>query len=263
MFNPDEIRAHPKLSCPCGADIRVDPQKRERNVECPKCGLELSVVVSVDPKDLKQSKLSLVVPLMAVKTEGESLAKLERKTPPPAPKSTVVPPAATPTRTASPGPKSVKGVFAECPCGTRFPVDEAELATKETCPGCKVKYHVVLKLVPGTKRKTAMLVPERGQSLVIKPPSPSGTKRIKKAVSEAPKRGSTKVPRATKVRPLPELPPGAQGVACFCGAWLVVRRKDVRDGSTCPSCGRALAFSEQRDPQTLVPVLKVREAPKP
>jgi hypothetical protein len=261
MINPDEIRAHPKLSCPCGADIRVDPRKRERKVACPRCGLELSVVVSLDPKDLGQSKLSLVVPLKAVRTEGESLAKLGRKTPPPAPMSTVVAPPAAPPPQASP--KSVKGVFAECPCGTRFPVDETDLASKETCPGCKVRYHVVLRLVPGTKRKTAMLVPERGQSVVVKPPSPSGTKRMKKASPQAaPKQGSTKVPRATKVRPLPELPPGAQGVACLCGAWLVVRQKDVRDGSTCASCGRALAFSEQRDPQTLVPVLKVREAPK-
>jgi predicted RNA-binding Zn-ribbon protein involved in translation (DUF1610 family) len=174
MLNQDPIRPAMKLSCPCGADVRVDPHQQNRNLECPKCGLALRVVVGVDPKDLKRSRVSLVLPSAAFKTGGESLGSsakpvkartLVRKTvvPKPAPKTVAPrvaaapPPPPPPPRTG----RTVRGVIAQCACGSSFPVEEGELATQQDCPGCGVRYHVVVKLEKGSRTKSALLVPVR------------------------------------------------------------------------------------------------------
>lgn len=270
MLSHDSIRPHLKLSCPCGADVRVDPLDQKRGLSCPKCGLSINFVVSVDPLDRKRSKVSLIVPLNAVDGVGESLGTIIRKSPmaPKKPSKTVsvrsvtrksaIPPArasSPPVPPPSPRPagRPAKGVLAECPCGSAFPVDESDLASLQYCPGCGIRYHIVVKLEHGTRNKTALLVPAKvmgqrdGRS--VPPPKPAAPSR--KTV------GVTKVRRTAAT----ELIPGVQSVPCLCGATLAVRRRDVQHGMSCPACRRSLAFSEVRDPQTLAPLIRVREVP--
>jgi hypothetical protein len=40
-------------------------------------------------------------------------------------------------------------------------VEEGELATQQDCPGCGVRYHIVVKIEKGTRAKSALLVPVR------------------------------------------------------------------------------------------------------
>jgi predicted nucleic acid-binding Zn-ribbon protein len=282
MLSQDPIRPWMKLSCTCGGDVRVDPHSQERKVDCPKCGMPIHFVVSIDPLDRKRSKVSLVLPLTAVKAEGESLGTIIRKIP-------LVPKSAEPKtvapktvgrktvvrKTVAPRPghpgdlldapepevsagsrstgRATRGVLADCPCGQSFPVDESDLASLQYCPGCGIRYHVVVKLEKGTRKKVALLVPAKvmgqrdARSAAVPKPSAAGRKTVRVPKAAPPSASSA------------PLPPGAQAVSCFCGATLVVRRKDVSSGMICPSCRRKVDFAESRDPQTLAPILRLRE----
>lgn len=218
-----------KVSCPCGSVLRIDTFSEERRLRCPKCNRVIDVVVSFD-RASKRTKVSIVVPMDALLSEGQSLGA-----------SPEPPKKAGPSTTALPRPKTVvRGVFGTCLCGEEFPVDETELTTIQPCPRCGTKYHVVVKLDRETKKRSAILVPVEGPTKA-RPGVPSATRGIKRA-------------KAKTV----ELPPGAQPVMCPCGAVLPARRKDVATGLSCGACGRELKLMEDRDPQTLVPRIRLR-----
>jgi len=258
----DPSPAYHILSCLCGADVRVNPLSADRRVSCPACKSPLSFVVSMDQK-LKKPRVSMVIPLGQMKTEGTSLGSGPTRAEPPAP-----PPAAT--RYAAG--KTTRGVIASCVCGGTFPVSEEELTTIQSCPQCKVSYHVVVKR-DENKKKSAILVPVKPighhagshKTFVASKPPPSSTRTRgrtqgvpamtrSQAVS---KKARTQVSRVPP--PPPQVPPGAQAIPCFCGATLVVRKRDLERGLTCGSCDRRLKFQETRDPQTLSPTLRVLE----
>lgn len=236
----EQVRAFARVSCPCGAAVRIDPMSAERRFRCPRCSNLIDFVVSVD-RATKRPKVSIVVPPDAVAGLGESLGASTRKREAPAP------PPPSPPRAKS----IVRGVFGTCICGAEFPVDDRELTTIQPCPDCGVRYHVVVKMDRATKERSAILVPVDGQT----PPRPRVT-----AVPKATR--ATKRVRVTRAPAKPEIPPGAQAVVCPCGHTLVVRRRDVQQGKECEACGRSLRFKEEPDPQTLKPRIRVRPDPK-
>jgi hypothetical protein len=247
-----------RVSCPCGTTLKVDPMKGERRARCPSCGLVLDFVVTLNEKSRKPS-VSIVVSPEAMNVGSETLATL-----PHAKAKEVSPPEPAPAPSESArtrvGGRTVKAVLGSCICGASFPVDDRELTSIQACPKCGIEYHVVVKLEPGTRKKTAILVPVktvpvRRQTI---PPPPAGTKSIKK----------TQVIKAGKGRtgavPMPASPSvaGAQIVACFCGEQLQVRKRDVAPGLECPSCHRGLRFQEVIHPQTLQPMICIVKEPK-
>jgi len=220
-----------KVSCPCGSVLKIDTFSEERRLRCPRCQRLIDVVVSFD-RSSKRSKVSIVVPLEALISEGESLgASTAKKLEPPPP--------------PTPRPKTVvRGVFGTCLCGEEFPVDDRELTTIQPCPRCGTKYHVVVKLDRETKKRSAILVPVEGPSTLR--PKASPTRAIKKVKAKATEAAA----------------PGTQLVTCPCGQTLAARRKDVAAGLACSSCGRTLRLMEDRDPQTLAPRIRLRPDPK-
>jgi hypothetical protein len=256
---PDEIpRTFHKVSCPCGQDIRVDPMSQERRVVCRKCGMKVDFVVSIDPR-LRKARVSIVVPRDAVKIEGESLAA-RKSVPEPAPKA---PPPPAPRTVAPRSGKTVRVPTGTCACGTSFPVDESELTSIQACPTCGTSYHVVVKLEPGTRKKTVILVPEKPFARKEPPaPKPPPAKASQKTKTIAPpavpaRKGRATVAPTARTRAVPEVPPGAQAVACPCGDYVIVRRRDLKGELPCEACGRSLRFEEVRDPQTLAPRIRV------
>jgi hypothetical protein len=289
-------RSGQKVSCVCGAQLRVDTTKADRRVTCASCRNTFDFVVSVDAAR-KRSRVSIVLTRAAMKTEGDSLGKAgpteEEEalfTPEPTP-----PPEVKPAKSRQPteykpkvnkvvkkvGGKTTRIVMGNCECGAEFPLeDTGELATLQSCPQCNTPYHVVFKIEHGTNQKTAMLVPEKpklpkARSMTVKPgapplfpegnPSPDDV-RVTDFFTPA-KKGRTRVSKAsnTKVKPPkskapPEIPPGAQGVPCSCGTIFVVRRRDLIDGLTCEGCGKKASFEETRDPQSLAPVIRLRKS---
>jgi DNA-directed RNA polymerase subunit RPC12/RpoP len=238
-----------RVSCPCGTSLRIDALKAERRLRCPTCGLVLSFVVTMDGRS-RRPRVSIVVAPEAMKPEGESLATVSaRKGEPPA----AAEPKASRTRV---GGRTVRGVLGTCACGTSFPVDDQELASIQACPQCGTRYHVVVKVERGTRKKTAILVPvdpQPGRRPAIAPAPPPATRAGRR--TQVLGRGRTRVSRPPP--PKPPIPPGAQGVDCPCGATLAVRRKDVARGMDCPACGRAVRFREVHDPQTLAPRIRI------
>ncbi len=251
----DGARQFFRISCPCGAALRLDVLTANRRQRCPSCNLSLSFVVTMDGRS-KSPRVSIVVAPEAMNLEGESLAVMSRSEEPAAPE----PEPAPPPRQRG---KTVKGVLGTCSCGTSFPVDDEELTSIQACPNCGVEYHVVVKIERGTRTRTAILVPVKTTNVrrpsisprVLVPPPP--TRSVKRTQLPAKGRTRVAVPKAP-----PVIPPGAQRVDCSCGEPLAVRKKDVLRGMACPSCGRALKFQEVPNPQTLSPVIRIRPESK-
>ena len=279
----DEPKPLPKVSCLCGESVRVDPLRPERRVTCPSCNSTFDFVVTVDAAK-KKSMVSLVLPKSAMKTTGESLAILPGRPEAPAPAPPeIVPDLFTPPTRVRPAaeakakpPKAVTKVprrssgktldvpTATCECGAVFPLeDTGELTTLQSCPQCNRVYHVVFKIEPGTKKKTAMIVPQKPvihhRMQTVAPPKTQG--QPGEVTDFFTKKGRTRVSKLSvkpKAAP-PEIPPGAQGVPCSCGQIFVVRRRDVGQQKTCESCGKTSTFEEGRDPQTLAPVIRIKK----
>lgn len=278
----EQPKAYRKVSCLCGADVRVDPLSTDRRVTCRSCGSTFDFVVTVDPTQ-KKARLSLVLPRAAMKTEGESLGKATSDAevpplplaaaPPPPPQPAPKPAAKAVTRIGKkPSGRTIKASMCACECGTSFPLeDTGELATRQSCPQCNRIYHVIFKIEPGSKQKSAIAVPDkpivhRGEkirTLITKaPPVPApdpflGERKGRTRVA------SPKVSRTSRPKPPPEIPPGAQGVPCPCGEIFVVRRKDLDREMTCAGCGKTVSFFEGRDPQSLAPTIQIRTRPRP
>lgn len=280
-------RTFQHVSCLCGADVLVNPMNRERTVTCHACGNTFTFAVSMDAAS-QNSRVSLILPKGAFKPEGESLAltaapaarsaepevpaaefeplpDLEPEAPPPPPPP---PPPKSVTRISKRA-KTIQTLMGHCECGTVFPLeDNGELTSVQSCTACGRSYHVVFKLEPGTRQKSAIIVPTKPLMhgrMVTSTPKPKGATKVGKTVGPPPKArtkvGNTKVikPAApSKPKGPVEVPPGAQAVPCPCGETFIVRRKDVDQELKCAGCGKKTRFEERRDPQTLAPIIRIK-----
>jgi hypothetical protein len=251
-----------KVSCLCGADIAVDPRSERRAVDCPKCGVSVDFVVSIDPK-FKSPRVSIVLPRSAFASfespsEDKGGAAAQPK---PEPKTRKGEPQDAPAG---------DGLATSCTCGATLIVDAEELTSVQTCTLCGTAFHVVLKRVPGSTRKEVILVPKKiapsRKSIMAPSPPPSaraGATRLtqkqgpRTKVTTTRAGGKTVAPRKNKSSG--EAPPGSQFVLCRCGETLLVYRKDVGRDIPCRGCGTLLHLHETLDPQTLRP--KVEATP--
>jgi hypothetical protein len=285
----EQFKRLQKVSCLCGAQIKLDTASTNRQVTCSSCRNTFDFVVSMDGAR-KRSMVSIVLSRAAMKTEGESLGKssgapaedavffpaaAESRPPAPArPKAQEPKPKVTRVSKKIGG-KTARIIMGNCECGASFPLeDTGELATLQSCPQCNTPYHVVFKIESGTHQKTAMLVPEKpklpkSRTMTAKPAAPVFPAGNPPPLEESrvtdfftpPRKGRTRVGNTRakgKLKPPPEIPPGAQGVPCPCGTLFVVRRRDLAGELTCEGCGRKAAFEEARDPQTLAPIIRIR-----
>ena len=181
---PPSQRPLAKVSCLCGADVRVDPMAVNRRVTCLMCRSTFDFVVTMDASR-KNSRISLILPRGALEMPGtESLASA----PAPAPsKRAALPP--TPARSVTkvqkktPG-KTLRGIVAACDCGEHFPVeDDGELSSIQSCPFCGRSYHVAFKIDPTTRAKTAMMAPLSQDPLM---PSPAQALKKTKGMTRGP-----------------------------------------------------------------------------
>lgn len=180
-----------KISCLCGADVRVDLMSTDRRVVCPTCSNTFDFVVTMD-SERKNSRLSLILPKGALNSPSQTLADFPAPAyapPPPAPKALTRVTKRTP---AKPGRGGLTGT---CDCGLSFAlIDDGELMSIQSCPSCARSYYVVFKLEPGTRTKTAMLV------LHKQPPAKGGTMRAKKGKGATLKSGPCTCGKATASR---------------------------------------------------------------
>jgi hypothetical protein len=270
MKDDTSLRKIQKMSCPCGAEVRVDPLSAKRRVTCPGCRNTFDFVVTMDASH-RNSRLSLVLTREVMHTDGESLGAApetgasEPVAPEPPPKAPAAP--KNPTRVSKKAAvKASSASVANCECGATFPLeDTGELTSMQSCPQCSRAYHVVFRIEPGTKKKVPIVVP--GKPIVHRRTVPPSSKPASAAdpMSDVftERRNRTKVSKKPvrapgKLKPPPEIPPGAQGVPCPCGRIFVVRRRDIGTEMICEACGKAAVFEEARDYQTLAPIIRIR-----
>ena len=272
MKEDPSLRTIQKISCPCGAELRVDPRAANRRVTCPGCRNTFDFVVTMDASR-KSSRLSLVLTRDVMHTEGESLGAASATSDAEEPEQAPPPPKAAPAPKSvakvskKAAPKGSSASVANCECGATFPLeDTGELTSMQSCPQCNRTYHVVFRIEPGTKKKVPIVVP--GKPIVHRRTIPPSSRPASAADPMADvfteRRNRTKVSKksvrmpAGKLKPPPEIPPGAQGVPCPCGQIFVVRRKDIGTEMACEACGKAAVFEEARDYQTLAPIIRIR-----
>jgi len=240
------------VSCPCGAQIAVDPKAENRSVACRQCGVSVDFVVTFDPK-VKGSKVSIVVPRAAL-ASGQS-------------KPPAKPPSAERIQPDVAEFSPAEQIIAACSCGARLMVDAVELTSVQTCDRCGASFHVVVKRIPGTPQREVILVPEEpfaGRKKMAKPPSSSDPAPKTRSTKFGSKMKVARVPAPKKPKAPSEPPPGTQPVRCPCGETLFVYRREVGKEKGCTGCGRTLRIEETRDPQSLAPKVvatPVREAP--
>lgn len=263
-----------KVSCLCGADVRVDPLSQDRRVTCKACSSTFDFVVTMDASR-KNTRLSLILPPGALSLPESPKPTKVPETPKVA-KPVEMPAAEAPAPRAvtnvpkKTGGKTMRAIIAKCECGATFPLeDNGELTTVQSCPQCKRSYHVVFKLEPGTRKKVAIVVPQkpivhRGEMIrTVAAPKPKAVtqapKPLPRSTVSGKKNRTIKVVRDPAVPKAPvEVPVGAQAVPCSCGATFIVRRRDLDTEKTCETCGKPARFREDRDPQTMAPVIRLR-----
>jgi hypothetical protein len=243
-----------EFSCDCGARVSVDPMTKERRIPCPGCGKTLDFTVDFDLKK-RSLRVSVVIP------RGSGAQASSAKSP------------------AKSSGRTIRGVVAQCPCGTSFPIDEQQKDEAQICPGCKCSYHVVVKTDPLSKKRVAILVPRKPlihrdeiirATVVRKAPDPAAQPSSALRSADLTRRNRTRiiVPKTPPAPvapppppPPPEIPLGAQAAPCTCGATFIVRKKDLAGQMTCAHCGLVTGFQEIRDPQTLAPTIRIKPAP--
>lgn len=157
MASPPNPRPLPKVSCLCGADVRVDVMSSNRKVTCGACSSTFDYVVTMDAAK-RNSRISLILPRSALGLP--SMAPSKMPTPPPAGPKTVTPKAVTRVPRKVTG-KTTSAILATCECGELFPLtDDGELASIQSCPHCKRSYHVAFRIDAATRTKTPMLAPQ-------------------------------------------------------------------------------------------------------
>jgi hypothetical protein len=241
-----------EFSCDCGARISVDPMTKERRMPCPECGKPLDFTVDFDLKK-RSLRVSVVIPRGVKAGAAKSPAKSSGRT--------------------------IRGVVAQCPCGTSFPIDDQQKDEVQTCPGCNGSYHVVIKTDPLNKKRVAILVPRKPlvhrdeiirATIVRKAPDAAAQPASALRSADLTRRNRTRiiVPKTPPAPvapppppPPPEIPLGAQAAPCTCGATFIVRKKDLAGQMTCAHCGLVTGFQEIRDPQTLAPTIRIKPAP--
>lgn len=178
---PPSQRPLAKVSCLCGADVRVDPMAVNRRVTCLMCRSTFDFVVTMDASR-KNSRISLILPRGALGMPGtEPLPPAPRAALPPTPARSVSNVTKAPKKT--PG-KTLRGIVAACDCGEHFPVeDDGELSSIQSCPFCGRSYHVAFKIDATTRAKTAMMAPLRQDPLM---PSPAQALKKSKGLTRGP-----------------------------------------------------------------------------
>jgi len=168
MAPPPGPRPLQKVSCLCGADVRVDVMSGDRRITCRACSSTFDFVVTLDAAR-KNSRVSLILPRAALGLPSAPLLKAPEPPPPPPKTTTRVP--------KKGGGRTIRALLGTCECGELFPlVDDGELASIQSCPHCRRSYHVAFRVEGKTGQKTAMLAPSGSRSRKTVVPPPSGKK---------------------------------------------------------------------------------------
>jgi ssDNA-binding Zn-finger/Zn-ribbon topoisomerase 1 len=231
------------VSCPCGAQLTIDPDETTQETACPECGQTLEVIVSVDPRT-KQAKLGILVKAGAV----------------------------TPRQRRGKDAKGEEIHTAKCVCGAQITIEPGGVDAVYSCAACHADYTASLKKSRNGGSSTLLLRP------LVAAPMSKTTRRsiVKPATPPKPTKSAAPPPPPTKVFPkLQVFAPSPSPVAlaakekflmmaksevaaqefsdgriqCFCKASITLREGYNREIVKCPGCGTGFRVFKATNPK--------------
>src|SRR6185436_2340193 len=100
-------------SCPCGAQLEIDPNETTQEIACPECGMTLEVAIAIDSRT-KKVRLGILV-------KDSSLSQRAMKG------------------------KGQEMHTAKCVCGAMITVESGGMDAVYTCSACDADYTAIIK----------------------------------------------------------------------------------------------------------------------
>lgn len=233
-------------SCPCGAQLEIDPNETTQEIACPECGMTLEICIAIDSRT-KKVRLGILV-------KDTSLSQRSSKG------------------------KGQEMHTAKCVCGALLTVESGGMDAVYTCSACDADYTAIIKksktggpgvlvlrplvAAPVTKKTTAKgpASPAPKTSVpppkpVAKAPPPPAPKVVNKP--SAPAAAGTAGGLAAKERflQMAKTDVGAQEIVgdlvlCFCRATIKLKEGFHREIIKCPECGTGFRIFQAVHPKT-------------
>jgi DNA-directed RNA polymerase subunit RPC12/RpoP len=226
-------------SCPCGAQLEIDPNETTQEIACPECGMTLEIAIAIDSRT-KKVRLGILV-------KDTSLSQRSLKG------------------------KGQEMHTAKCVCGAMITVESGGVDSVYTCSACDADYTAIIKksktggpgvlvlrplvAAPVTKKtapKTS--VPPPKTLTTAKAPPPAAKPATKPPAPAVP--GSAAA-LATKERflQMAKSDVGAQEIVgglvlCFCRATIKLKENFHREIVKCAECGTGFRIFQAVHPKT-------------
>lgn len=232
------------VSCPCGAQLMIDPNETTQEVACPECGQTLEIMVSVDPRT-KQARLGILVKAGAV----------------------------TPRQRKGKDSKGEEVHTAKCVCGAQITIEPGGVDAVYTCAACGADYTASLKKSKGggpstlllrpltaspmtkTPKRAVTKVPPPKTTRVLPPHQPPPMKVFLKAPAPAPTPSPAALAAKEKFLMMAKADVGAQEfsdgrILCFCKAAITLKEGFNREIVKCAQCGTGFRVFKAVNPKT-------------
>ena len=234
-------------SCPCGAQLEIDPNETTQEIACPECGMTLEVAIAIDSRT-KKVRLGILV-------KDTSLSHRAMKG------------------------KGQEMHTAKCVCGALITVESGGVDAVYTCTACDADYTAIIKksktggpgvlvlrplvAAPVTKKtlkpetripapKTAVPAPKPAAKTPTVVPAP----KVFNKVAPAPA-ATSGAALATKERflQMAKSDVGAQEIVgdlvlCFCRATIKLKEGFHREIVKCPECHTGFRIFQAVHPKT-------------
>ena len=246
-------------SCPCGAQLEIDPNETTQEIACPECGMTLEIAIAIDSRT-KKVRLGILV-------KDTSLSQRTTKG------------------------KGQEMHTAKCVCGALITVESGGVDSVYTCSACDADYTAIIKKSKTGGPGVLVLRPLVAAPVTKKTAKAPGAPAPKTAVP--PPKTLTKAPAAPapapKVAhkpPAPAAPGSAAALAakerflqmaksdvgaqeivgdlilCFCRATIKLKENFHREIVKCPECSTGFRIFQAVHPKTgdAMAVMIAREA---
>lgn len=233
-------------SCPCGAQLEIDPNETTQEIACPECGMTLEVAIAIDSRT-KKVRLGILV-------KDTSLSQRALKG------------------------KGQEMHTAKCVCGALITVESGGVDAVYTCSACDADYTAIIKksktggpgvlvlrplvAAPVTKKtlKPETKVPAPKTSVpapkaTTKTPTAAPPGKVFNKVPPAPASNATALAAKERFLQMAKSDVGAQEIVgdlvlCFCRATIKLKEGFHREIVKCPECHTGFRIFQAVHPKT-------------
>jgi DNA-directed RNA polymerase subunit RPC12/RpoP len=233
-------------SCPCGAQLEIDPNETTQEIACPECGMTLEVAIAIDQRS-KKVRLGILV-------KDTSLSQRAMKG------------------------KGQEMHTAKCVCGALITVESGGVDAVYTCSACDADYTAIIKKSKTGGPGVLVLRPMVAAPVTKKTPAKAPPPTAPKTAVPAPRPGAKAPPPPAKTLSRPVAAAAAESTAgglsakerflqmaktdvgaqeivgdlilCFCRATIKLKEGYHREIVKCAECGTGFRIFQGVHPKT-------------